>query len=253
MDKNKFLQSKISDRARQALENFYITNTEFLDLHEQTLARAQVREIKDLRPYFFGGYNDAERRILILSPREYEEMDLLEQRQFLRVLEIRIQKSTRNLTHRDYLGAVLGLGIERRMIGDILVREDGADMIVCPEIVPFLLQEYRSVGSADVVATEKTFDQLILPEGRIREFQDTVPSLRLDNLISTAFKVSRSQAVKAIRSGLVSVNHMESVKADQRVAEGDVLILRGKGKAILQGVQGESKKGRIWIEIKQYV
>ena len=253
MDKSKFLQSKISDRIRQASEDFYITNTEFLDLHEQTLARALLREAKDVHGYFFGGYDDAERRILILSPVEYGELSNEAQGAYLQLLRVKIVRTPRHLTHRDYLGAVLGLGIERRMIGDILVREDGADLIVCPEITPFLLQEYHSVGRADVTAMEEPLEKLIVPEGRVKEFQDTVPSLRLDNLVSTAFKVSRSDAAKAIRSGIVSVNHMEALKVDQRVEEGEVLNLRGKGKAVLKSVGGESKKGRIWVEIKQYV
>ena len=83
--------------------------------------------------------------------------------------------------------------------------------------------------------------------------RDTVPSLRLDNIVSTAFRVSRTEAVKAIRSGIVSLNHMECIKADQRMEAGDVLSMRGKGKAILQEVGGESKKGRIWVGIRKYL
>lgn len=87
----------------------------------------------------------------------------------------------------------------------------------------------------------------------MQEIKDTIPSLRLDNLISTAFKVSRSDAASAIRSGIVSVDHQECTKIDQRIPEGAVLNLRGKGKAILQEIGGESKKGRTWVKILRYV
>ena len=227
MDDSKLLKSRIADRIRQAEEGFYITNTDFLDLHQQALAREECRGHSDLRFWFYGGYEDAERRILIIAPKDYGETleDVLGMEEFLQVIHVETGGSDRKLSHRDYLGSVLGLGIERRMIGDILVDEKGADMIVRPDISTFLKQEYRSVGR----------------------------SLRLDNVVSTAFKVSRSDAVKGIRSGIVSVDHMECTKIDQRIDEGAVIVLRGKGKAVLQEIGGESKKGRIWVEILRYV
>ena len=253
MDKNKLFQSRISDRIRQASEGFYITNTGFLDLHEQSEAHLLVRESRDVRGYFYGGYQDAERRILILVPEGYGVLSEDEQSAYLSGIHAKILRTSRALTHRDYLGAVLGLGIERRMIGDILVREDGADLIVVPEIQEFLLQEFHSAGRAELSVTPISISEITIPEGRVQMLQDTVPSLRLDNIVSTAFRVSRSDAVSAIRSGIVSLNHLECTKADQRIDEGDVLSLRGKGKAVLESIGGESKKGRIWVEIKKYV
>ncbi len=253
MDKDKLFRSKISDRIQQASQGFYITHTDFLDLHEQAIARAIVREYPEVRAFFYGGYEDAERRILILVPEGYDKPTDSDFEEYLECVRVRILRNGRPLTHRDYLGAVLGLGIERRMIGDILVREDGADMLVMPEIRDFLLQEYSSVGRAEVAVSSIAVSGITVPSGRVQVLRDTVPSLRLDNIVSTAFRVSRTEAVKAIRTGIVSVNHMECTKADQRMEIGDVLSLRGKGKAILQEVGGESKKGRIWVEIRKYV
>ena len=139
------------------------------------------------------------------------------------------------------------------MIGDILVDEKGADMIVRPDISTFLEQEYRSVGRTDAKTEVRPIGELAVPERRVQVIRDTLPSLRLDNVVSTAFKVSRSDAVKGIRSGIVSVDHMECTKIDQRIDEGAVIVLRGKGKAVLQEIGGESKKGRIWVEILRYV
>ncbi len=253
MDIIRLFRSKIYDRIRQASEGFYITHTDFLDLHEQTIARTIIREHPEIRAYFYGGYEDAERRILILVPEGYDKLNDSDFAEYLEGVRIRRIRNGRPLTHRDYLGAVLGLGLERRMIGDILVREDGADLLVIPEIQDFLLQEYRSVGRSDVSVSPVAVSEITVPTGRMQMLRDTVPSLRLDNIVSTAFRVSRTEAVKAIRSGIVSLNHMECIKADQRMEAGDVLSMRGKGKAILQEVGGESKKGRIWVGIRKYL
>lgn len=255
MDDSKLLKSRIADRIRQAEEGFYITNTDFLDLHQQALAREECRGHSDLRFWFYGGYEDAERRILIIAPKDYGETleDVLGIEEFLQVIHVETGGSDRKLSHRDYLGSVLGLGIERRMIGDILVDEKGADMIVRPDISTFLEQEYRSVGRTDAKIEVRPIGELAVPERRVQVIRDTLPSLRLDNVVSTAFKLSRSDAVKGIRSGIVSVDHMECTKIDQRIDEGAVIVLRGKGKAVLQEIGGESKKGRIWVEILRYV
>ncbi len=255
MDETKLLQSRIEDRIRQAQDGFYITNTDFLDLHQQSIARNIVKGASGLRCYFYGGYEDAERRILIIAPEAFGESlsDVLAMEEFLQVVHVEVTSGDRKLSHRDYLGSVLGLGIERRMVGDILVQDRSADLIVRSEIAPFLLQEYTSVGRAMIQTEVRTIEELQIPERRVQEIKDTIPSLRLDNLISTAFKVSRSDAASAIRSGIVSVDHQECTKIDQRIPEGAVLNLRGKGKAILQEIGGESKKGRTWVKILRYV
>ena len=194
MDDSKLLKSRIADRIRQAEEGFYITNTDFLDLHQQALAREECRGHSDLRFWFYGGYEDAERRILIIAPKDYGETleDVLDMEEFLHVIHVETGGSDRKLSHRDYLGSVLGLGIERRMIGDILVDEKGADLIVRPDISTFLEQEYRSVGRTDAKAETRPIGELAVPERRVQVIRDTLPSLRLDSVASTAFKVSRS-------------------------------------------------------------
>jgi RNA-binding protein YlmH len=148
---------------------------------------------------------------------------------------------------------MLGLGIDRSVTGDILVREDGADIIIVPEIAEFLMSEYIQVGRT-VIRTEKVpAEELIIPEVKVQMIHDTVPSVRLDNVVSSAFKISRSKAAEAIRGGIVSVDHIECLKPDAKLEEGQTLVLRGKGKAILKELGGESKKGRIWISIARYI
>jgi RNA-binding protein YlmH len=148
---------------------------------------------------------------------------------------------------------MLGLGIDRSVTGDILVRDDGADIIIVPEIADFLLEEYVQVGRTHVSREVHPLSELKLPEVRTQIIKDTVPSARLDSIIASAFKLSRSKAAEAIRGGIVSVDHIECLKPDARVEEGAVLVLRGRGKALLKEIGGESKKGRIWVVIEKYI
>ena len=257
MDKDELLKSRIEDYVRRCSDGYYLVATKFLDAHEQAVAAAYSRGSSmsgmDVRCIFYGGYEGAERRLLVCIPKSMDIDDEQATVDLLQVLHVEIPRGSKSLTHRDYLGSVLGLGIERSVIGDILVRDDGADLIILPEIADFLLSEYKQVGRADVKAKVVGIDDLIVPIAHVQEIKDTIPSARLDNVIVAAFKLSRTKAAEAIRSGIVSLNHQEATKPDMKVEEGDTLVLRGKGKAALSEVGGESKKGRIWIKIDKFI
>ena len=253
MNKDEIIQSKIEDCVTKCLNGMYVTTTKFLDAHEQAIARTIVRNSSGCKTLFYGGYTDAERRMLVCIPRELDFDEEKACEGLVKVLHIETAKGSRKLGHRDYLGSVLSLGLDRSVIGDILVRSDGADMIILPEMEDFLLNEYSRAAHTELKTSICNIGQLAIPEKRTQTIRDTVPSERLDNIVSSAFKISRAQASKAINAGLVSVNHIENTKIDSKVVEGDILVLRGKGKVFVSEVGGESKKGRIWIGIERYI
>nr|WP_298573448.1 YlmH/Sll1252 family protein [uncultured Mogibacterium sp.] len=255
MDNDKIITARIEDKLEQCERGNYITTTGFLNMHEQALAMHITRGRADVKSFFYGGYEDAERRILMFIPEGYADTleEALEMISPLSVLHIKVVPSGRKLTHRDYLGSVLSLGLDRSVIGDILVNEKGADMIVNSEIVNFLLSEFHSAGHTNLQITISDIGELEVPEQRVKAVRDTLSSPRLDNVVSTAFHVSRSEAVRAIKGGIVFVNHEEVTKIDKRINEGDMIVLRGKGKAILSELSGLSKKGRIWAEFKVFI
>ncbi|MBQ6314030.1 MAG: RNA-binding protein [Mogibacterium sp.] len=253
MTHDELIISKIEDKIEQCRDGYYVTFTGLLDSHEQFLARSASRNASGVRTLMYGGYEGAERRMLVCVPSDIPMSDEEATEDLLCVVRVTKPAISKQLTHRDYLGAMLGLGIDRSVTGDILVRDDGADIIVVPEIADFLLREYEQVGRT-VIRTERFhISELIIPEARTQIIHDTVPSVRLDNIVSSAFKISRSKAAEAIRGGIVSVDHIECLKPDARVEEGSILVLRGKGKAVLKELGGESKKGRIWISIEKYI
>lgn len=259
MDEYGLLIAGIEDRKRQCEERYMISNTAFLDLKQRSDAESYVKKLKMSDYVFWGGYPGAERCVLVFLP-DYiqissDSADIFEEYEEdnpLAVIRADYSGRSRELSHRDYLGSLMALGIKRECIGDILVNKTGADIIVLREICEFLLLNYGKAGNTYLNIEKTDFSQLRIPEFRIREKSDTVASLRLDNVISSAFSVSRSAASDSIKAGLVFVNSIQTEKTDFTVKQGDVLVFRGKGKAVLSEVGGKSRRDRLYIKTGIY-
>ena len=144
MKEDNFLIGQIEDKLFQCENQFSETHTGFLDTHQQSLGRAFCKNIKTPRCIFYGGYVEAERVILLCLP----EHETLENCNPLSLIRVNKPKGTSKLSHRDYLCSIMGMGIKREMIGDILVRDDGADIITIKEINDFLENNYKKAGKA---------------------------------------------------------------------------------------------------------
>ena len=249
MKDDKILLASAIDRLEQCQECYMPTRTEFLDLHQRTLLNNMLKsEAKTCKVEFFGGYEDSERTVCFFLP-DYAEIDSVDD---LVVAKVSVPKEGKKLTHRDYLGSLLGLGIKREKTGDILVRPDGADIIILRDLADFIEMNFVKAGHVPLSVTIKELDQLVIPEKSFKDKEDTIASLRLDNVISSAFGLSRSKAAEAIKKGIVFVNSLECTKPDKEVQEGDKLVLRGKGKCYLLEKGGMSRKGRIYIKLRVY-
>lgn len=267
MKEDNFLLGQIEDKISQCENKYIVTCTGFLDSHQQSLARIYCRKnhvpvfdraseraaseegrLPACRTRFYGGYDDAERVILINLP----DYAFVEDDDPLTVIRASVPAGSRPLTHRDYLGSLVGLGIKRDLLGDILVRSDGADIIVLADIADFILMNYCKAGRTSLSLEQVPVRELIVPETERKVITDTVASLRLDNIVASAFGLSRGKAAEAIKGGIVFVNHVEVTKADAAVSEGDQLTLRGKGKARLAEIGGRSRKDRLYIQIERY-
>ena len=250
MDKeDQFLRTHAKDlRARCEARNIP-THSAFLDMRQQSLLADYFRTTPGIPPRFLGGYDDAERCVCAFLP-DYMDAD-----SFGGIVCIRIRTASalpKPLTHRDYLGAMMGLGIKRDTIGDILVREDGADIIVLSDISEFLCSHFEQAGRARFHVDEISFSEMIIPAVDSKIMRDTVPSLRLDCVLASAFRLSRGNAGAYIEAGRVFVNGRQILKNDYRMQEGDKITLRGHGKAILRAELGKSKKDRIFIELETF-
>lgn len=247
MNDDELLIATIEDKQRKCEDQNILTHTAFLDGRQSALAATYFRGCKHK---FYGGYDDAERRILVFLPDYYD--DLPEDEDPLTLLRVNAPKAARQLEHRDYLGSILGLKISRDLIGDIIVYDHGADIIIQKSIADFLLLNYSQAGNVPVICSILPLSEINLGEINITEKRDTVASLRLDNVLASVFNLSRGKAQEAIKLGIVFLNNRQCLKPDESVQEGDKIVLRGKGKAILKEVGGESRKGRTCIVISRY-
>ena len=246
------------DLLRTAANDGYLTHTAFLDLHQRSVLQALERECgRDVRLLFYGGFPDAERTVAVFLPAFYEAEDaqsfFAAQPELQPLSLLRFEKDRFSmLSHRDYLGALMGLGIKRELVGDLVVDDGGAFVVCLKTAQPFLLEHLTSAGRATLVGRPARFSELLQREEQFSEQFASVASLRLDSVLGAAFGLSRSKAAAAIESGAVYLNSLQTFKPDARVDVGDKLVLRGKGKAVLAEVRGESKKRRTHIVIKKY-
>ena len=250
LKEDEILLNYIEDKKRQCEEQYMLTSTAFLDIRQLAIAENELRYTRHLS---CGGYGDAERRVIVFLP-DYADTDapLSEDDNPLALLRVSIPKGGKKLTHRDYLGSLLSLGIDRNVTGDILVRDDGADIVILKSIAEYLLANYSAAGhtrlSCEVLPISKLDRGSIKTEYR----RDTVASMRLDNIVSSVFPMARGKAQEAINSGIVFVNNIQCTKADRQVDCGDKIVLRGKGKAVIKECGSPTKKGRIPVTYEVY-
>lgn len=198
MTENELLISYIEDKIRQTEEQYRITSTGFLSPQEKSQAALCCRR-NGARHIFCGGYPDAERTVLLLLPDYIENPELFvpeETGNPLCLLRCTAPQGARALTHRDYLGSLLALGIKRDVIGDILVGKGGADIIILKSIAPFLAENYTKAGSVPLSCKAATIGELAAPEPHIEEMRESVASVRLDNMLDAAFGISRHRGGK---------------------------------------------------------
>jgi len=248
----KLLLAAIEDKAKKCIRTDSPQHTGFLS-PEQCASAEDICRRGHYRAMLYGGFEDAERRVMIFLPDYLEEEDIPEQYQPVSALRAELPKGAKKLSHRDYLGAMLGLGVERSVIGDILVRDDGADIIVLSEMADYFVRNFEKAGRMNVKVCSIELDSVRQAYTSVSEITDTVASLRLDNIVSSAFRLSRGGAQEAVRQGLVSVNGRQCLKPDMPVEPMDKIVLRGKGKAVLKDAGGRSRKDRIIVTIDKYV
>ncbi len=245
---DKLLLARIFDKYEQMERRGIPTATAFLSPREQTMAQALLNSAGIRSGYLFdGGYEGAERKLIAFLP---EWADGCEGE--LCFLRASFHGTDSTLTHRDILGSLMGLGITREKVGDILISPHSADVVVAEGIAGFLKNDWDSAGRVRLTVTEIDRQELEIPEAKVTQVQDTVSSMRLDAVVSAAFSISRGRAAELIAAGKVSLDHMPCVKCDKAVGEESVLTARGFGKAVVRECSRVSKKGRIILIIDRY-
>ena len=216
----------------------------FLDCREQELLKNN-----GICGTLFGGYEGAERRILGVFP-DWEEpkyslypIDLIKF----------TPKCENNLSHRQYLGTILSLGIERDRIGDILTEQVAAYVFISSDISEFAVRNIKKVAGCGVSAELADLETVHLPEKKFEIISCIVASMRLDAVLSGILNKSRNDAKSLIISGRVLVNHFEILKTDFCLKEGDLLSIRGFGRAEISEIGAKTRSDKIHISYKKYI
>lgn len=172
--------------------------------------------------------------------------------QGIALLEVRNLYPARPLAHKDYLGALMNLGIRREKFADLFLSDVSCFIPMVPEILPFVLENLTKVAQNGVMCRKADLRELEQTGRSFLEIQILTASLRLDALVSELTGLSRSKAEDLIRSGKVLLNYRESKDRSHPVKMGDILTIRGYGKFRLREIQGESKKGKLRVAAEQY-
>lgn len=249
MPEDKILLAKIWDKIQSGMTKNIPSWCNFLSPRELDMTRYLFGRQNGL--YDFGGYDDAERRMLIYLPEYLSENWLLEDDSPIACLRATFYEAD-TPTHRDFLGALMGIGISRDSVGDICVGKGSCDFFVTAQIAPYLLQNFTSAGRTRLKLEQVPLRSANIPEPEIQEIRDTLASIRLDSIIASGFRISRSAAAQAVATGKVSINGLLFDKPDKPVTENATISLRGGGKIKLAAINGETKKGRISVVIHRY-
>lgn len=236
--------------ADNAFQRGIVTFTGFLSLNELHMVNSLNTRSLGVSRATFGGYEFAERQIAAFIP-DALSYDWNYPLTCIRIVS-RGNKFTRALTHRDYLGALVNLGIDRQTLGDILVREDGAYVFCLERMVSFIEENLSSVARTAVTVREITAAEE-LPAQRFKEIRGTVASVRLDSVIATAFKASRSSMNQEIQAQRVFVNGKMVTSNGYHLKEKDIISVRGQGKFQFLEVLSQTKKGRFTIVVNRYI
>ena len=247
---DRMLLAKLWDKINAGIRKNIPANTCFLSPRELEMARFLFGEPEGL--YAFGGYSEAERKMLVYLPEYLEESALMEEDSPCVCLRCTFYQGD-SPNHRDFLGALMGAGIGRETVGDICVGKEHCDFFVTQEISPYILQSFSSAGRTKLHIEQIPLQDADIPQPEVKEIKDTMASLRLDSVISSGFRIGRSLASQYVTSGKAAIDGLPCEKPDKPVAEGSKISVRGLGKIKLHAVNGKTKKDRISVVIHRYV
>ena len=253
---DKICLSQVLDKIEFAKTRERIEYTDFLDMYQISLIENFLRKISFENYQLFGGYAESERKILIVYPEKYSER-MIEKNynKMLKVVRIELPEEEQGkYSHRNYLGGIVKLGLKREKVGDILVSNDGADIIVVEDFAEILRKELPSLTRFEnsKIAIEE-ISNIRKKEVKIEEVSIIVPSLRLDNIVSDLARTSRSKAAQIISQERVFINGQNETKLSKQLKLNDVITIRGKGKFVIKEFAGTTRSGRTVVRIEKYV
>ena len=257
-EEDKLFVAKILDKIRLAKTRNQIVNTDFLDMHQKKISEEILNIEKEKSYKFYLPCEELEKYMLIIYPDKYDEIFEYNRYDYSKIVSlIRIMLPNElkgKYSHKDYLSGIMKLGIKREKVGDILVFEDGADIVVNKEISEYIINNLAQLTRFSKAKLEEVkISKIRKPEIKKEEIRITIQSLRLDNVVSELARKSRAETSQIILSQRVLVNYDVETRNSKIINERDVIVIRGKGKFIIKEILGETKKGKIALIVEHYI
>ncbi|HWR08409.1 RNA-binding protein [Sporomusa sp.] len=246
------LAAKILDLAEVTLKNRKYKVSEFLDPYGQSIAETIAAHYERLTMETNGGYAGAERMKAAFVDTEF--LDYAGSLDYhIATLAIHWDNRYCRPSHRDVLGALMGLGIKREMLGDIIMASEQCYVMADATMAAYIMQNLTEVGQAAVSVSQASLEDIPAKEEKIKEIRSTVASLRLDAVAASGFGTSRTRMAEDIAAAKVKINWQEAKSPSQAVKVGDVISMRGRGRVEVIEVPGQTKKGRYSILLRRFM
>ena len=253
---DKMCLSQILDKIEFSKAKEKIEYTDFLDMYQVSLVENFLRKIKFENYKLYGGYEEAERKVAIIYPEKYDEK-MLEKNysKILKIVRIELpQEEHGKYSHRNYLGGIIKLGLKREKVGDIVVSQEGADIITLEDFADILRGQLPSLTRFENSKVNiEEISNLKQREVKVEEVKIIVPSMRLDNFVSDLARTSRSKAVQIINQERVFINGQNETKPSKQIKINDIITIRGKGRFIIKEFEGTTRSGRNIVVVEKYV
>ena len=245
-DDEKIVIRKINDLLRKSEKTYSALYSGFLTPAAQTLISHVDEFFGSIS--FTGGYDDAERRLCRVCTEEYAEDNGAP----IVLYSAEPTDSSAIISHRDVLGSLMGLGIKRETIGDILVKNSRSFQFFChTSVAEFVELNLKKIGHYRIFPKRSELSEIVGPERAAVSIN--VSAMRLDCICAECFGLSRTKAAECIKKGAVSVNWLVCDDPSKEMKSGDKISMRGKGKVEISDIGGKSKKGRLFVNILKYV
>jgi RNA-binding protein YlmH len=243
------LAAKLFDLAAITLKMHRFRTSDFLDPYGYSIAETIAAHNERIVLSANGGYQGAERVKAAFGEKDFRGTPDYN----LAALLIKWDKRYYSLSHRDVLGALIGLGLTRDVLGDIIFCSEGCQIVLDNSIKQFALQKLTAIGPATVSTTEISLETIAAREEKVKEIRSTVASLRLDVIAAAGFGTSRSKMTDEITAQKLKVNWQDAKNAAQTIKAGDIISMRGRGRVEVAEILGQTKKGRIALLLKRYL
>ena len=239
---------KLVDFAAQAIKNRKCKLTGFLSPFEQEMAGVIAKSLGELNVDFYGGYRGAERQRAAFCHEDFQGTPNFE----IGVIKAEWNGEFVRLGHRDVLGSIMNLGVDREYIGDVIATRECAKILVDKKMCDYFIMNLTQIGGTSVKSSLDEPENISAKEERIKEIKATVASLRADSIAAAGFGMSRSKAATEILAEKIKLNWQTVKNAAQSVKAGDVLSMRGRGRLEVAEVRGQTKKGRIGVLLRRF-